>query len=463
MLEPNDFEIDLDKLKEEIRDEVAKRRRTNTAAQSSSLPCVTNDLLFRWPDIMASLSMAEQNVAVGTSVPPMLRFRKGTRWLAKLMARVVIYLANVVTAPQRLFNQWTLQALRFTVEGARDLSQSVHDLREGLLAGDSRLAGLQDSVHDLREGLLAGDSRVASLQDSVHDLRRGLLECDSRLAGLQDSVTQDLVELRKADTYSKTELIQQGRRLAIFLEEARKRLPQPFDQEQLQTFTKEELHLLDPLYISFEDQFRGTRQEIKDRLKFYLPLVREAQAGLENRLILDVGCGRGEWLELLEEEGLTARGLDLNRVLVEKCRERGMDVVEADVIEYLPTLPDASLGAVTGFHLIEHLPFKALVSLLDETLRVLKTGGIAIFETPNPQNILVGASNFYVDPTHLRPLHPDMMRFLVESRGFSQVEIHPLHPFGKEHRLVEDHSVISKKFNELFYGPQDYAVTGVKP
>ena len=286
-------------------------------------------------------------------------------------------------------------------------------------------------------------------------MNQGLTERDNRIAGLEETVNQGLADLR-------TNLILQERRLGKLLEEARKRLPEPFDQEQLEAYAKEEDHFLDSLYVSFEDQFRGTRQDIKDRSKIYLPLVKEANAGTIERPILDIGCGRGEWLELLKEEGFKAQGLDLNRVLIEQCRERGIAVVESDVFEYLHTLPDASLGALTGLHIIEHLPLGALIKLIDETVRVLKPGGVAIFESPNPENILVGACTFYFDPTHCNPLPPLMIKFLVESRGLCQVEIKRLHPYDTASRVPDNSSELAKRFNEYFYGPQDYAVVGYK-
>ena len=139
-----------------------------------------------------------------------------------------------------------------------------------------------------------------------------------------------------------------------------------------------------------------------------------------------------------------------------------MDVVEGDAIEYLHTLPDASLGAVTAFHLIEHLPFGVLIKFLDETVRVLKSGGLAIFETPNPENILVGACNFYFDPTHRNPLPPAMMKFMAESRGLCKVKIKTLHSFDEASKVQGDGSELAKRFNDCFYGPQDYAVVGYK-
>ena len=427
MIENNNPEINVDELMEKIRDEVARRRSGITEPQPNSPTLAETGYAFNWSQIRASLSDAEQNAYVGTSILSMRRFNWVIRWLAKLTGRIVIYLTEVITFPQRRFNQSIVQALRIAVEA---------------------LAGRDNRITGLEEALAGRDNRITGLEEFV---KQGLAERDTRIAVSEKTIS-----------HLKTNLVLQERRISMLLEEARKRLPEPFDQEQLKAFANEELHLLDPLYSFFEDQFRGTREDIKERLRVYLPLVREAEAGTEKCPILDVGCGRGEWLELLKEEELRVRGLELNRALVEQCRERGMDLVEGEAIEYLRTLPDASLGAVTAFHLIEHLPFGELIKFLDETVRVLKPGGLAIFETPNPENILVGACNFYFDPTHRSPLPPAMMKFLAESRGLCRVEIIRLHPCELALKVKDDGSELAQRFNDYFYGPQDYGLVGHK-
>ena len=232
-------------------------------------------------------------------------------------------------------------------------------------------------------------------------------------------------------------------------------------RNNLQILTNEEKHSLDFFYASFEEKFRGTYEEITDRLKVYLPLIEEAKLGTLESPILDVGCGRGEWIELLQKSGYIAQGLDINRVTIEQCRERGLQVIEADVIAHLSSLPDKSIGALTGFHIIEHLPFAILIRLFDEAVRVLKPGGLVIFETPNPQNVLVGSNTFYLDPTHRNPLPSPMIKFMAESRGLSQVKIMDLHPFPESYKLSD--SEVAERFSNYFYGPQDYAVVGFKP
>ncbi|HEU4768088.1 MAG TPA: methyltransferase domain-containing protein [Pyrinomonadaceae bacterium] len=217
-----------------------------------------------------------------------------------------------------------------------------------------------------------------------------------------------------------------------------------------------ESHQLDALYAALEDRFRGTRDEIKERFKIYLPYVEPARdAG-----VVDLGCGRGEWLELLNESGFKTRGVERNLVQIDACRERGLDVVEDDMIAYLRKLPDESTGAVTGFHVIEHVSINALVSLFDEVMRVLRPGGVAIFETPNPENVLVGSNFFYLDPTHHHPLPSELTQFLFESRGFDRIEVLNLHPWDAGR--VVGHGELTERFNGYFFGPMDYAIVGRK-
>jgi len=212
----------------------------------------------------------------------------------------------------------------------------------------------------------------------------------------------------------------------------------------------------DALYVALEDRFRGSREEIKDRFKIYLPYVETVRDGP----VIDLGSGRGEWLELLREAGIAARGVEQNRISIERCRERGLEIVEDDAIAHLRALPDRSVAAVTGFHIIEHVPIDALITLLDEVKRVLRPGGLAIFETPNPENVLVGSNFFYLDPTHHHPLPSELMQFLFESRGFDRVEVVNLHQWDAGR--VAGEGELAERFNGLFYGPMDYAILGWK-
>jgi SAM-dependent methyltransferase len=217
-------------------------------------------------------------------------------------------------------------------------------------------------------------------------------------------------------------------------------------------------HLDAARYQGFEDAVRGPREEIKKRVAVYLPSLREG-AGAERSPILDLGCGRGELLELLREEGLPASGVDSDRSAVDHCRERGLDVAEEDACDALGKIPDGSLGGVTAIQVVEHLPPVLLFKLIDEAYRVLRPGGVLILETPDPRNVFVGASDFYLHPTRRHPIHPRTLQVLLEGRDMVRVETLTLRPHPADARLPED-SPLARAFNAYFYGPREFAVIG---
>ncbi|NBY21879.1 MAG: class I SAM-dependent methyltransferase [Gammaproteobacteria bacterium] len=137
-------------------------------------------------------------------------------------------------------------------------------------------------------------------------------------------------------------------------------------------------------YRQFEDRFRGDRSLIKGRLKVYLDFILPLKALQESYKALDLGCGRGEWLELLQDQGIEAFGIDLDPSMLTACRERGLLAEEGDAIAALQALQSSSISLVTAFHVAEHLPFDDLLSLVEEAHRVLQPGGLLILETPEP-------------------------------------------------------------------------------
>lgn len=179
----------------------------------------------------------------------------------------------------------------------------------------------------------------------------------------------------------------------------------------------------DGFYRAFEDKHRGTLAQIKNAQRVYLPLTQPLLQLYPQAHAIDLGCGRGEWLELLTESGFDAQGIDLDDGMLAECRARGLKVRTLDAITALKELPDESQAIVSGFHLAEHIPFESLQTLVQEALRVLKPAGLLILETPNPENITVGTANFYLDPTHERPLPPLLLSFLPEYYGFGRVKV----------------------------------------
>ncbi|GAB4332633.1 MAG: hypothetical protein Kow0089_00630 [Desulfobulbaceae bacterium] len=416
MLESRNPEISAEALEQQVEEELARHQEPGggegerEAAPPGGSPI--NDP-YAWGQLRETLQVAELNVNAGAQVTSMLHHRGLVRRVALLVGRITIYLGRVITIPQRNFNNSILHALRITLDGIRDMNRNTARLEQVVARLESELREKAAQVDYLKNGLAAQERRVTLLLD---ELRNQTLERPA-VPGAAPTTLQETAP--------------DG--------------------------------MLDSLYLAFEQKFRGSSEEIRQRLLEYLPLIREAGVGVPDREILDIGSGRGEWLEILRGEGLSARGVDCNQALAEECRARGLEVEVGDGIAFLRSLPDASLGAVTGFHLIEHLEFDRRVALFDECARVLKPGGIALFETPNPRNLLVGGCNFWADPTHIRPLYPETHQFLLEYRGFSRVDLLFLHPHEGAQRLPEEEAPqLASRLNELLSCARDYAIVGYK-
>jgi SAM-dependent methyltransferase len=176
-------------------------------------------------------------------------------------------------------------------------------------------------------------------------------------------------------------------------------------------------------YRALEEKFRGTREEIKSRLLIYLPFLQPLIKVYTSGQVLDIGCGRGEWLELLNEQGFDAKGVDLDGGMLEACRELGLQVEQIDALTYMRAQPASSFCVVSLFHVAEHLPFNILQQIVQEAKRILLPGGLLIIESPNPENIYVSTNRFYLDPTHQNPIPPELMAFLPEYYNYHRIKI----------------------------------------
>jgi O-antigen chain-terminating methyltransferase len=288
------------------------------------------------------------------------------------------------------------------------------------------------------------------------------------------------LEARVADFRAQQEALETlGPRISALSEQFRRNERHALDKERRLSFLVEEVHELhsdferkiqarfdghdparDSEYVAFTDRFRGTREDVQRRQKIYIPYISALKIDLDKYPVLDAGCGRGEWLELLADAKIKAKGFDANKIMVNSCLEAGLDVEEGGIPGYLEEQKDNTFGALTSFHVVEHLEYNLLLEFLEQSYRVLKKGGMILLETPNPSNMIVGSRDFYIDPTHRNPIPSETLHFLLDARGFRDLEILDVNPFGKELHLTG--SKLAGRLNEFFYGPRDYAVIGYK-
>ena len=228
------------------------------------------------------------------------------------------------------------------------------------------------------------------------------------------------------------------------------------------------------IYAGFEDEFRGTPEAIGERLADYLPLFAGA------RDLVELGCGRGEFLALLRHHGIPARGADLNSEMVARCQALGLDVVEADALEFLAAAPDDSLGGLFAAQVVEHLQPDRLLQLLALARRKLRPGARIVLETVNPACWYAFFSSYIRDITHERPIHPETLRYLLTASGFENADIRYSSPYPKDYKLhplpqtiraagpafadvVDEFNGNVEKLNELLFTYLDYAAIGTTP
>ncbi len=361
----------------------------------------------------------------------------------RLLHKITKPYLGIALAQQVAFNDELVKLLNVLVPQYAELRgrqrQSESDLESLFQAqgrNESRLTRHDELLHAQAQTNQEGEARLSSLERQAG---RGAAQNEELLARLQEFMTRQAAAGAAAPQAARevSELRAQSRGAS---------------------------------YLAFEDLHRGSREEIKERQGVYIPHFRPALD--EQHPLLDLGCGRGEFLELCREQGLPARGVDMNPEMAAFCREQGLDVQAADGLAHLRSLAPESLGGILMSQVIEHLTLDQLTELTALAASRLRPGGVLIAETVNPQSLSTFAGAFYLDLTHVKPIHPEAARFLWRWAGLGQVEIlylspvpeaarlEPL-PSGEEPLLGAFNRNVAR-LNQLLYGPLDYAVKGSK-
>jgi 2-polyprenyl-3-methyl-5-hydroxy-6-metoxy-1,4-benzoquinol methylase len=206
-------------------------------------------------------------------------------------------------------------------------------------------------------------------------------------------------------------------------------------------------------YTRFAERFRGTEEYVKAGQQFYLPLFANATD------VLDIGCGRGEFLEMMRETGVPARGIDLDEESVALCRQKGLEAEVADLFVYLENLPEGELGGIFCSQVVEHLPAARLPEMIRLCASRLRRNGVIAIETPNPECLAIFATHFYLDPTHQRPVPHPLLAFYFGEFGIGSIEVRKMSPAIESMPSLKS---LPEDFRDAFFGGLDYAIMGRK-
>ena len=348
------------------------------------------------------------------------------------LARRVLYQIRRVLArllgPQETFNSEVVQLVNTLAPILSSLEQ-VERYREALAARERRMDTAFDQLRAEQQELRTA---VAVLRQSNHDL------------------TRELSTVRRGEPFSSAVASAKAEGSPV---------AGGAEGPALRNETSSEA--LSAKYVGFEDQFRGAPEEIAARQREYVEIF----AGASD--VLDIGCGRGEFLALLKERGVRARGIDVNDSMVDVCLQKGLDASKADALGYLRAQPAGSLGGLLAAQVVEHLDPAYLTNLLDAAYAALRPGAPIVLETINPACWFAFFESYVRDITHVRPLHPDTLKFLLQASGFGGVEIRYQAPYPEHHKLqrvapalgdaAETLNANVDKLNSLLFTYLDYA------
>jgi 2-polyprenyl-3-methyl-5-hydroxy-6-metoxy-1,4-benzoquinol methylase len=466
-------EIDVEQIMEWLREDIKKRRQQHSPENKTS----------RFPDEELAADFASLHATYDVYN---LQFTSHRRILGPLVIFVKKILRQLLTPI--LTHQVTYNAVntRVATRLGEKLAALNHQaqMHEGFLTSEgqamqavqAQLAAFEQRMRQRDDMLTAHAEAMQAVQAQLAAFEQRMRQRDDMLTAHAEAMQEHLDErIENLDQQQKIGLQSMRERVS----KAERKLRRVFyvltdDQKAGERLKIERQAMpsqaLEPNfdYFGFEEKFRGSAEDIKARQRAYV----EYFQGQND--ILDIGCGRGEFLELLREAGIKVKGVDLDLDMVLYCREKGLNVIQEDGFAYLDSLPDEALGGVFAAQVIEHLESKQIIELVKLCQRKLRPGGILILETLNPKCLMIFAESFYMDFSHIKPIHPEAMKFLLESPGFLNIELKFSAPVEPSKRLLAfpdlealgttlktfNHSL--EQLNELLYGFQDYAVIGRK-
>lgn len=464
-----------------VAETLAEIRRRVAARLARTVPDVPELAVPPLEPLRHARSVAEAwTYSMGTVNPrPAGIANAVAQFFKKLLARSLRWFAF----PQTQFNAGVVAALIRTEDMFADINRNLVVLGQNLADRQRKETELAQRVTELNDGTQMVLNLFRQDLDSIRDR---LTQCTARTEDIYAGLGASLEAVRVNFGRSVEEL---GRDINRVQEQYWKDFGHYRDEHQVvhnrldeevrevrhrlravgsapATTTPQTAALAEFDYPRFEEKFRGKEAEIRQRQEFYLPILSKQAP------VLDIACGRGEMLELLRENGIASSGVDLDADMVHRCLDKKLPVERADALAYLEAQADGSLGAVFSAQFVEHLPVAAYSRLIELAYRKLRSGGVLILETQNPECLAIYSQTFFLDPTHVRPVPAAQLHFILEEAGFSRIETHYLAPLGDSlpqlpmlggNGPAKEWNQAAERFNQTYFGHMDYAIVGRKP
>ena len=483
----------------------------------------SREIDWRNRELLVYRAEIEEHKNIGSRIPLCLKYNKIQRKLLKIIARVINKLSYVITKDQNITNHHLLLSTDRLRESVQLLNQQNEELEiktKVIVSQQNQIEELYSLVQNITSEINSLKSNVIQdevkmeLEEKIEDLEQIVInvpteidkiysvherelqemaqiirsETDRGLKNIEHSIEENVsvvindINQVEEELYKMQESILSNKNEFNSLKKAQEKAISRQQQMLNRYMHMDEIVMLPPrekivnssddmMYEVFENKYRGSEEVIRERLEEYIKYLNKTEQ--MHYKCLDLGCGRGEWLQLLQEQGYEAIGIDTNSEAIRMCTSKGLRAECADILNYLAELKEESIDIITGFHIIEHLEYEELNQVIIQCNRVLKENGLIIFETPNPRNLIVGACNFYTDATHVKPVHPERIKFQLEYAGFYDIEYIYWQKSHIEYheKLVKDiqKSQLSERIkglliqdSEYMNCPADYGIVGRK-
>jgi len=451
----------------EVRDRVRAR---NPEGAAGGVGIALPDLL---PLVHARDSAMGKVAAIGTVNP-----RPGgpLNWLVQTWKHTVARVLDWHVREQVEFNRQVMASVDATIEALNGVNRALNEFGNRVAAVEELAKEMKDMRHHWAEWRLEWEHKLqineVQFLRSVADLQGGF----QHRVDLMDANHRDAVRAQHTDFMAALERsgIEIQQRLWADMEKIRADYERLIYAELRTIRQRLQIAALAPAaptgsaeghgpsaqpapvafdYGRFAERFRGSEDYVKSGQQFYLAYFRDC------RNVLDIGCGRGEFLEMLRDAGVPASGIDLGDESVALCRHKGLAADKADLFTWLADQPEASLDGIFCSQVVEHLPPERLPEMIRLAARCLQRHGVMAIETPNPECLAIFATHFYLDPTHSRPVPHPLLAFYMEEFGMGNLEVRRLSPAVES---MPSLAALPEDFREAFFGGLDYAIIGRK-